>query len=123
MSFLTKICLLFAFVLPGILAGETAPVPDCGSFETVCCDGDDTEKVPSVGAVVHGCSQCASPLHGSPYPKQTKNHNRPPSNISIKTGRAKSVIFSSSLTDIYRQLAKLRNASIRRRGGAAVHSW
>lgn len=80
-----KLCLFFAFVLPGILAGETAPVPDCGSFETVCCDGEDTEKVPSIGAVVHGCSQCAFPLHCSPYPKQTKKHNHPPRKRVVST--------------------------------------
>lgn len=59
-----RLCLFLAFVLPGILAGEASPIPDCGSFETVCCDGEVTEKVPTVGAVVHGCSQCAFTLYG-----------------------------------------------------------
>lgn len=58
-----SLCLFFASILPGILAGEAAPVPDCGSSETVCCDGGHEEKVPSIGAVVHGCSHCAFPLH------------------------------------------------------------
>lgn len=70
MSFLVKLYLFFAFLLPGILAGETAPVPDCGSFETVCCDGEVTDEVPSIGAMVHGCSQCAFPLHSSPDSKK-----------------------------------------------------
>lgn len=54
---------LFASFLPDILAGEAAPVSDCGSFETVCCDGKDIEKGPSIGAVVYGCSQCAIALY------------------------------------------------------------
>lgn len=59
MSFVISLCLLFAFILPGILAGEAAPIPNCGNFETVCCDGEHTEEVPTVGAVVHGCTECA----------------------------------------------------------------
>lgn len=59
MSFVISLCLLFAFILPGILAGEAAPIPNCGNFETLCCDGEHTEEVPTVGAVVHGCTECA----------------------------------------------------------------
>lgn len=54
---------LFATFLPDILAGEAAPVSECGSFETAYCDGKDTEKGPSIGAVVLGCSQCAFALY------------------------------------------------------------
>lgn len=40
-----------------------------------------------------------------------------------KPGRVQPVVFSSTLTEICGQLAKLRNANIQRRGGAAIHSW
>lgn len=128
MCVLIDLCLFFfAFVLTGILAGEAAPKPNCGSFETVCCDGEITEQGPSIGDLVHGCSQCGFPLHGSPDSKQKKPPPPPSSKsgffISIQTGRAKSLTLSSSLTEIYRQMAKFKSANIRRRGGAAVHSW
>lgn len=96
-----RLYLFFAFVLPGILAGETAPVPDCGKFETVCCDGDDTESVPSVGAVVHGCTQCKFPLHSSSNPNQSKNPPLVKERFHhFHQNRVESVIFSSTLTEL-----------------------
>lgn len=43
--------------------------------------------------------------------------------FSNKHSRVQLVVFSSILTEICGQLAKLRNANIHSRDGAAIHSW
>lgn len=110
LTFVMSLCLFFAFLFPGILAGEAAPVPDCGSFETVCCDGDHDETVPSIGAVVHGCSQCGF-FSWTKYihlliQKKKKTFKECFHLVEQNLAEPSRVLFSSTLTDICGQLAK-----------------